>query len=391
MKKATIFRLYLLGIILGLSVGCITPYEPEGLEQESNILVIEGSIIAPYGTQIKLSRTMPLTRSDSTGSYYSNEGIIENATVTVITDDGQTVAEAKAIPGEVYYEVKDSLSYQPDKKYAIHIRINNKEYQSEFVEPQITPEIDEVNFLYKELQQVDIRVSTHDNRPNGTRYYRWKYEEDWEIRSEYFASYIWDGKVIEPVTLNNPKNLYYCWQKNVSNNFILVNTTHLTENKLKDHTILTIPKYNSKLSYLYSILVRQYALDKEAFEYFQNIQKNIESAGGLFAPQPSEIKGNITCLTNPDEPVIGYINATTETTYRLYIKAYELPGMEDYYDCRERIFCLTDKISNAYGQGKAILKQQEKDLYECINIRCVDCTSRGGTKNKPAFWPNDHQ
>ena len=83
----------------------------------------------------------------------------------------------------------------------------------------------------------------------------------------------------------------------------------MNENRIIDHKLITIPRYDDRFSYIYSVLVHQYALDRKAFEYFQNIQKQIEDMGGLFAPQPTEIKGNITCLTHPEEIVIGYINA----------------------------------------------------------------------------------
>lgn len=395
MKKTTLHKASLLGLILGLGIGCITPYEPEGMEQSSNLLVVEGSVIAPYGTQIKLSRTVPLTQSDHSSSDNLDKGISEKATITVITDDGQTVASAEPVIGANLYEVKDSIAFLPGKKYAIHIRLDNKEYQSAFVEPQITPEIDEMSYQYKELQQVDIRISTHDDRPNSSKYFRWKYEEDWEIRSQHFGNVHWEDDVLTNIRLDSPQNRYYCWKKDKSINFLLGQSTQAQNNQIKDHNLITIPRYDSRLSYLYSVLVRQYALDKDAFEYFQNLQKNIDETGSLFAPQPIEMKGNITCLTHPEETVIGYINASTETTYRYYIEAYKMPGMEDDYNCREKELFFEDQLRIAYSKGLAIKNRIYTEgggiLYECLNKRCIDCTTRGGTKNKPDFWPNDHQ
>lgn len=153
--------------------------------------------------------------------------------------------------------------------------MDGKEYQSDFVEPQITPEIDEVNFQYKEQEEVNIRVSTHNDDPNGSPYYRWTYKEDWEIRSEYFASYVWDGEIVERISHDSPKNTFYCWKNNSSINFLLGKTEQMKINKIKDHTLINIPRYDDRLSYLYSVLVRQYSLDKEAFEYFRNLQKTL--------------------------------------------------------------------------------------------------------------------
>ncbi|MCD7849874.1 MAG: DUF4249 domain-containing protein [Parabacteroides sp.] len=357
---------------IGLATGCITPYEPEA-DWINDMLVVEGSIIAPYGTTIKISGT-----DDGSSSFYDPDKPGTKATVTLITDDGSTVATAEKSGNT--YTITDSISFQPGKKYAIHIQMDNKEYQSEFVEPQITPEIDEVNFLYKEQQEVNIRISTHNDTPNSSRFYRWTYEEDWEIISDYFAQYSWsEATGIIKLGQFTPNNIHYCWANNFSKRILLGSSDKASINKIKDHTILRLEPLNSRFSYLYSILVRQQALDRKAYEYFENIRKNVEQTGGLFSPQPTEIKGNITCLNDPDEIVIGYINAATETTYHLYIKAEEVPGMGDIFDCRDRVVFPGSMLSNAYGQGMAILSEAEvPGSYVCINRRCVDCTARGG-------------
>lgn len=371
---------------IGLATGCITPYEPD-IEWNNDLLVIEGVILAPYGTRIHINRA-----NESFSSSYYPEQTTRKAVVTLISDSGTTVATAQNSGGGSYM-ITDSISFKPGEKYAIHIAMDGKEYQSEFVEPQITPEIDEVNFLYKEQEEVGIRVSTHNDNPSGSRYYRWRYKEDWEIVSDYFAQYTWSAeKGVIKLNQFGPNNLHYCWSSNTSYRILLGKSNDLTENRIKNHTILKLGPGNNRFSYLYSILVTQQTLDRKAYEYFDNIRKNVEQTGGLFAPQPTEIRGNITCLDNPDEIIIGYIYATTETSRRLYIKAEEVPGMNDIYDCREQPSFHEGMLQLAYGQGLAILKLADTPgSYVCINRRCVDCTSRGGTKNKPDFWPNKHQ
>lgn len=385
MKKLSI-KLYIIFYctMIGLVTGCITPYEPE-VEWINDLLVVEGAIIAPYGTNIKLRRA-----NDGWSSSYDPDKAM--ATVTLITDDGAVVATAQnSSTGE--YSITDSIAFQPGKKYAIHILLDGKEYQSDFVEPQITPEIDEVNYQYKEQEEVNIRVSTHNDNPDASRYYRWSYQEDWEIVSDYFAQYTWSYETgIRKMNQFSPDNIHYCWGSKTSNRIILGKSDNLSENRIKDHTILSLEPFNSRFSYLYSILVKQQTLDKKAYEYFDNMRKNVEQTGGIFAPQPTEIKGNITCLSDPKEIIIGYIYATTELSYRLYIKAEEVPGMGEIFDCREKKTFIEGELDKAYGQGMAILSEGDKaGIYICISRRCVDCTARGGSKNKPDFWPNNHQ
>jgi hypothetical protein len=50
---------------------------------------------------------------------------------------------------------------------------------SEFAEVRITPQLDSVSWK-QENNGVRIYASTHDPN-NNTRYYKWDYEETWEI------------------------------------------------------------------------------------------------------------------------------------------------------------------------------------------------------------------
>ena len=53
--------------------------------------------------------------------------------------------------------------------------------------------------------------------------------------------------------------------------------------------------------------VQQRALSKEGYEYYLNVQQQNEEMGGIFTPQPSEIQGNISCISQPERRTIGYV------------------------------------------------------------------------------------
>src|SRR5665213_1574972 len=67
------------------------------------------------------------------------------------------------------------------------------------------------------------------------------------------------------------------------------------------------------------MLVRQYPLSLEAYNYWLTVQKNSQSLGGLFDLQPSQVTGNIHGITNPKDPVLGYVAASSEQEQRLFI------------------------------------------------------------------------
>jgi hypothetical protein len=161
-------------------------------------------------------------------------------------------------------------------------------------------------------------------------------------------------------------------------------------NDIIDNTPITvIPDGSEKLTERYSILVKQYALTKEAYEFWQLLRRNTNQVGGLFDAQPSELIGNLHCISNPAEPVIGYVSASTVETKRIFIGRTELSfwhyTAEDFF-CTPKIisdsvqYYLSDtSMAPAYfvtGGALAIAKKS-----------CVDCRRHGGKTVKPPFWP----
>ena len=401
----TVLRSY---VFYGLTVlsltSCISPFEPKGVADTAGILVVEGLVVVNGKTTIKLSRTIKLEDKFPKSAVY-----VQNATVQLIDEKNHTIAEAKPqtinqkpVPG--MYEIDNTISFNPDMKYALDIRIGNSHYRSDFIAPVHTPEIDEVNWTVNEDKSVDIMVSTHDPA-NKTQYFFWNFEEIWEYTAPLFASQRYDpvNKTVNMQDLYGPDNRYYCWGSGKSNSLLLGSSIQLSEAVIKDKKIHHITPYNLRFSYLYSILVRQYGIQKEAYDYFAYLQRNVDASGSMFAPQPSEKEGNIQCLSDPDESVIGYIAIAKEVTYRMFIDfsrlgLYKSKGCEllDEEGNPTGVIIPDGKflhtLEDAYKAGYGIFeKLVPSGLYRCLELRCVDCTYSGGTKNKPDFWPNNHQ
>ena len=72
-----------------LATSCITPYEPD-VEWINDLLVVEGAIIAPYGTIIPSTRT-----NEGSSSFYDPNLTNKKAVVTLISDKGTTIATAQ--------------------------------------------------------------------------------------------------------------------------------------------------------------------------------------------------------------------------------------------------------------------------------------------------------
>ncbi len=53
---------------------------------------------------------------------------------------------------------------------------------------------------------------------------------------------------------------------------------------------------------------------------------NTENVGSIFGSQPNEITGNIHCVSNSSEPVIGYIGAGRSQHERIFISNSDMPS-----------------------------------------------------------------
>jgi len=377
-------------MLWGISLmGCITPYEPTGIENIAGDLVVEGMIIESGDSFVKLSRTNGIEAES--GEPYKK---INDAKINLLSTNGNVLPFSLTEEDGVY-KPNDIVHYDMGASYAVEIQIGNDHYQSEYQFPLKTPEIEDVSYkTSKDGTQVDIRVSTSD--PDGeVLFYRWNCEEDWEYSANYKVYEYWDPDKGDFANITNADdfNIYYCWNHSIPTTFALGTAQDRMSASFVDHTILEIPYdyRGTRFSVLYSVLVKQYGIDKKAYTYYSQLKKNIEEMGSIFAPQPTELKGNIQSLTNPAEKVIGYVMVTSETSKRFYIDAAEVPSMAPISYCGEEHNYRDVEAQRAYDSGLGVLSQVEPGVHAWVLRRCVDCRGNGGTKNKPEWWPNDHK
>jgi len=380
MKRHITITVWFSALILS---GCITDYEVKGIKGLNTILVVDG-FITDDESVITLNSSVDLMNDDPVSST-----CIDDADVSVECDDG-TIFKAKAPELESgsrngRYVIRTG-KLNPECKYRLKIEIDENgsrsEYCSGFSYPIETPEIDSV-FWTKEDNGLPVRIHVATHAPDHTvMYYRWSYREDWEIVSEAF---------LEPY----PE---YCWNED-KNREVLVASAEKTVSGRTIEVITEISPHNRKLERLYRITVNQNAISKKAYDYYANIIKNADRTGSIFAPIPSELRGNIACTTDPKNPVIGYVDVSTTTRNHLYISYWD--GAFEYRvsECEVIAFkvnsetgvVIPDEFVDFYVVYKIeyIIGTKIPTDFEIILESCVDCTYFGTTR-KPENWPNDH-
>jgi hypothetical protein len=113
--------------------------------------------------------------------------------------------------------------------------------------------------------------------------------------------------------------------------------------------------------------------------------------------QPSELNGNIHCLTKPAEPVVGYISAGTIQQQRIWISVEQLTGWTYSYSCPAKDFVVPLDSVDLYKYYIAFHdipivahlppRSAQSDGWTSNYAYCVDCRSQGGTNIKPPIWP----
>lgn len=385
MKKLFIYIIFLM-----LTAGCKEKYIAPVQSPVTGYLVVGGFInsgVEP--TSITLTRTTKL--------YDTANVIYEHNAVVNIEGENQELFPLYENGNGVY--VSSSLNLHNTEKYRLHIKTQEgKEYTSDFVPVKSTPPIDSITWQ-RENGGVKIYVNTHDPQ-NNTRYYHWKYEETWEFHAAYFTSlyYIYNQNLVPVgVAYRNADHrpdttLHKCWNNVISTNINLGSSEKLSEDKIYLPLVFIEPA-SVKLSVLYSINIRQYALSHEAYLFFQKIKKNTENVGSIFDPQPSELEGNIHCVTNPSEIVIGYVDISEEKVKRIFIRSDELPDWGYKQSCVEMIIDNQPDSLVKYGIGLFPTSVSDANPFGGIDKffatpeqTCMDCTLTGSNV-RPAFWP----
>ncbi|RYF55980.1 MAG: DUF4249 domain-containing protein [Cytophagaceae bacterium] len=306
MKTVNFRRWALYGIGLLLIGSCVDPYRPPQIEAPNRYLVVDGFLNGGTGSStIKLSRTQNLS---TTGKPLAET----KATITVEGGGGEKFSFIESATG-TYTLANTTLPV--GKAYQVRIKTQvGGEYLSDPITIKQTPKIDSLSWEVKN-DGLQIYVNTHD-AANKTRYYRWEYEDTYEIRTPYQSPFDFvNGRVINRVS--PPVN--QCWRTQTSTSILLGSTARLTQDVLQQAPLLFIPGSSPKLWIKYSLMVKQYAQSQEAYAYWENLQKTTEQLGGLFDPLPSQIGGNMHSLANPTEPVLGFLDGYTTDQVRVFI------------------------------------------------------------------------
>jgi hypothetical protein len=384
-------RLALLWCLV-LLAGCTDAYLPDEIKAPPGYLVVDGFLNSQGTTTIKLSRTFALASKAAAPA--------ETKATAYVEEEGGPRYLLREAPLGTYTSA--ALTLNPAKRYRLHLTTQGgKEYASDYVPAKTTPAMR----VEARPESTELAVYVNARDPaNTTHYYRWEYDETWEIRPLYAPTMEYVNRAMRYIVVPFPRA---CWGNAPSTAVKLYSTTSLSQDVVSDFQVNRLPTNSERLHNGYSILVRQYALTKEEYDYWELLRKNTEAIGSLYDPQPVQLTGNVRCLNGPD-PALGCVGAHSLVEQRIFVRPQDVPAawkpLSGYEKCAR-----PDSIS-LYPRGIIPPPKPEEILYAAFGDPsylpitsfegtipgatgfygaprdCIDCRTRG-TAAKPSFWP----
>lgn len=389
MKFHIIKNTILLSLLAILFSGCTETF-PLLTNTYEEIIVVEATLTNELKKQeIKITKT---------SKFEDEEVRVEKGAKVVVKDDQNNEYLFEENNG--VYVSQSEFEAVSGRNYTLEITTTNgKIYQSK---TQTLTAVNPIESVVSALATnkdnetgVQINVNAYD-ASGSSKYYRYEYEETYKIVAPRWSSL----KVIAtgPQTvdlINNDPSTRICYSTKKSTDIILMNTNELTEDRV-NLPIRFIEQANYIIGHRYSILVKQYIENVDAYTFHKTLKEVSSSSSVLSPKQPGLIAGNIKCINDTGTKVIGYFDVSSYSEKRIYF------NYEDYFPNKPIPYfnaCSDIPFLFCFGgidcEGETMIYNIEKGLmtyisnsnikYTLVDAVCGDCTSFS-SNIKPSFW-----
>lgn len=381
---------YILGICLLLLSSCLEEFTPEVVGTTKGI-VVEGNILqGSNGAQVRLTRSFDFDRRTPIP--------IETASVWIRDDQGNESQLAYTSFG-LYVSDTSELKGIPGRSYQLFADVPpSTRLESDWMLMQESAQLENTRFEFEEQQTEDgvtkgVQVYLDAYDPSSeTKYYRWEYEETWELRVPYPLAATWDTQTNTAIPIAFNMRPQTCWKHVNSSTINLASTDGLVGDRVAGYPLQYISTTGSQLYIKYSILVKQFSISPETHEFWRRLKAVTEDLGTLFDPVPTEVEGNIKNMSQTDEPIIGFFSADGYQEKRIFIKRSDLPPVgipTGFSDCVYDTVPRSEVNSNII-QGNLFVQEVYGVFGNLIGFgitqaRCADCRL-SGSPEKPDFW-----
>jgi hypothetical protein len=323
------FVIYILFIVI-IGPSCTEVYDPEIITNKK-ILVVEGNVSdQPIPYFVRLYYALPYDETSSA------KEAVSGASVIIMDDEGNhyDIREDFFSPGT--YKSDPALFIAlPDRSYSLQITTTDGEVyesSSQFLYPN--KDMDTISgkrlvkgFPYTNFSG-DIYYTYYEG---GNIYLGYRNMKEDFFGFRYAYSFYLQATAVPLAEMNDPPT-YYIWMKH---KFLPeVNITGAKYSLETGSVLHELCFFPFEPSYYpietdwpdtvfsfgmdkYVVMVDQYRLNEETYQFYKDIRSQLQAKGKLFDPVPSQIAGNIKCVTTPSKEVMGFfeVSAYKEYTY----------------------------------------------------------------------------
>lgn len=376
-------RLNIVLMISMILMGCVERFWPESDDYE-NLLIADGYISnEPPPYTIRLSKTTSIKTQEFNP--------VANAIVK-IHDNNNNVEELEELsPGE-YISSENGIYCQVDSKYKVSIQLQDgRLYETKYEQIILSPSIDSVYALYEEkpttdpalnLQGYQFYIDTY-KAEGRVNYYLWKLVETFKFNSDYYINWIWDHSGFREIY--NIDTLYTCWTTSNINQMFVYNVNYLSKPGIKKIPLNYVSNETKRLTLRYSLLVKQYVISEDAFNYWDAVIKQNKDIGSLYDKQPFQVQGNTININDQDEVVLGYITIAGVSTKRIFVNKPD--NIEFTYPICPVLTNLDKFFAfDRSNQFPLYFTRDVGGMMGLVRKKCIDCTRDGGDLEQPDFW-----
>jgi hypothetical protein len=383
--------------MVSIVADCRKSYAPPETSANHLFLTVDGIINIGVNTVSRFK----LTRSQKLSDTFPSIPEL-GATANIMNAAGISYPLTDTSSDGMY--VSAQLTLDPSQNYILSITTKDgNQYASDPVTPKQTPPIDSVYWTLGTddatgAQTLNIFLNTHDPS-NNTHFYRWDFTETWTHESQYRNYYIVDSNGLLYLSPDTTSKKWHCWNSDSSTDILLGSSAQLSSDIISQAPLIKIFQNDPRMDIRYSLLIRQYALDAPAYDYWALVQKQSETLGGLFDIQPAQLTGNMYNLKVPTEPVYGYVSASSIQEQRIFINNQQLPDWKSTpIQCMQYVIypdsipgdSLWYRVYKNSDPNLTFLEfsrdRKNKRVQLFASTDCFDCTYEGGSTIKPPFW-----
>lgn len=367
-------------------LGCEEKFSPAIRPASENLLVVDGMISnlpGPYTVRLSMSSEL------ENPAYIPVPGFV----VFIVDDLGNDCFLPETDPG-VYVSADSSFQGKVGRKYKLElIGPDGKFYTTPFEKLRQPTGIKEVYHLleYQENDDLNYDIAgyrfylTTETAPVDTNHFMWQMISTYKYRADMGIYWIYDGE-LTPVADHD--TLQICYKTDTVPDIFLLNTENISPPLVTEFPLHYVSTQTRHLMERYSLLVKQFSISKQAFNFWRVVKDQNKNLGELFTKQPFQVQGNIYNEDDPEEIVLGQFMVAGISEKRTFVDKPDAPVKMRYPICEfhENTYENFPAIFEYPPESWPLFATRGPDGNALPNKWCMDCREGGGKIEKPDFW-----